>query len=215
MTFVHQYDIKTIGSLFLTALYHQSDTYPEVFQTFFDETKAFIESNSTLSFSPRTSELILRPKWSRQPAKDLSPIARRLAAIYFPLTADFVAPCYDHIATQDILKKVLDHKTARDGDANFPNELATFRVITASLIFSMAFNLMDEESRKRRHSTGLVLGGEDWLLPMSRALDQGYYDGIRFSDAVFLLAAIHAAQNPEDGFPQNGRIIGWRNKSLV
>lgn len=161
LAFVHHYNIKTIGSLFLTALYHQSDSHPEVFQAFFDEAKAFIESNSTLSFSPNTSELILRPEWLRQRTKGSSFIARRLAAIYFPMTADFVAACYDCIATQDTLTKVLDHRTARDGDSSFPSKLANFRVITASIVFSMAFNLMDEGSQEKRHSTALFLGDED------------------------------------------------------
>jgi hypothetical protein len=79
----------------------------------------------------------------------------------------------------------------------------------------MAFNLIDEGSQERRHSTGLFLGNEDWLMPMCRVLDQGYYNGIRFRDAVFVLAAIHAAQNPEDGFPEKGNIIGWHNKSYA
>lgn len=50
-------------------------------------------------------------------------------------------------------------------------------------------------------------------MPMCRVLDQGYHNGIRFKDAVFVLAAIHTAQNPEASFPKKGNIIGWNNKS--
>lgn len=226
---VHHYNDKTIGSLFLTALYHQSDSHPEVFQSLFEETQRFMEKNNTLIFEMSTGNIstrasrvgvgkrckILRPAWNNPRREHNSPIARRLAGIYFPLIADFIAPCYDSIATQDTLKQILDHKSARDGDDVFPSELAFFRVISASIVFSMGFHLMDNASRKRKHCTGLFLGSEDWLLPMCRILDSGYYHGLRLDIAAFVLAVIHSAVNPEEGAPESGAVIGWRSNSYT
>jgi hypothetical protein len=76
--------------------------YPEVFQTYFDQIQSYIKEHFTVRYLVRgTSHSISTHLDWNNPEEQTSVIARRLAAIYFPLTSGNVAHCYEPIANAD------------------------------------------------------------------------------------------------------------------
>ena len=213
--YIHHYRFSTIGAMLSNALYNQSDISPETFQTEFESIYSYI--GKSLVFKWRTSSDILCPMkaaatWE-PPQRKPSPMSTRLAAIYFPLCADKFAPCYDHMATQEALNEVLQHKDDIGGMDVVPKFLALFRVLTASIIISVWGRLAGNDFESIRHATTLSLNDPMWLENTCEILNKNLLSGLNVYDVAHGVAVVHAAANPEtrNDFNQTNKVIGWRN----
>ena len=111
-------------------------------------------------------------EWSSSRTEATS-LERRIAAICFPLSADYVAPCYGRVANERLLDQVLKYKTAID--TKIPEEVALFRVITAAIILAITSCLVKEGFKGVQHSTCLDLNHEGWIKPVADVLDKAFH----------------------------------------
>jgi len=103
---------KTVGSLLLSTLQCSSGAFSKVFQSYFEQTFECTNSHLSVSlqYSDDASPLNVMFEW-KPFANGTSPMARRLAAIYFPKSADFVAAWYrsfDQAASLEAITPNLD-----------------------------------------------------------------------------------------------------------
>ena len=137
----------------------------------------------------------------------------RLAAIYFPLLADEVAPCYESIANEAILKSVKDREK-REASAphqGLSKEIARFREYTAAILISLIASLSLEDFSGSKHATRLDLSSAYDLEEGCRLADGPFSSTVKYNEAVQLLATIHAAQYFADiNRGSQPEVVGWR-----
>ncbi|KAL5347239.1 hypothetical protein ACLOAV_007548 [Pseudogymnoascus australis] len=140
------------------------------------------------------------------------PIATRLAAIYFPLLTEHVAPCYESIATSTILQSVKDReqRDASGPDEQVTQDIVLFREYTASILISLIASLSRDDFRNFKHAIRLDLSHVDDLERACRFVDRSFSSSIEFNEAVRLLATIHAARSFEFNDEDSSFIVGWR-----
>ncbi|KAI4108350.1 MAG: hypothetical protein LQ339_002251 [Xanthoria mediterranea] len=92
------YQHKTTGAMLLTALGHVSDILPETLQEDFEQVFEYIEEVLTVEYTCRNGMIYVEYRW-REIDKKATPMALRLASVYFSHLAEQVAPCL--IASQD------------------------------------------------------------------------------------------------------------------
>ncbi|KAL8757670.1 MAG: hypothetical protein Q9199_002051 [Rusavskia elegans] len=211
-TLILHYQYKTVGSMLMSALRCRLDILVETLQADFEHVYEYVESNLRVDFVLRKE--VSRPaaefSWEEPSGKACS-IARRLAAIHFPICAELVAPCYTRIASEHCLSMVRP-KVRRAVKPGRP-ELARFRAVTAAIAISIASRLAPSSFKNVSHATVMELDDEHWVSELCTLLDNHMDSGsglpLRF--AIFILAAVHAAHEPIDSEKTNGKIIGWRN----
>jgi hypothetical protein len=231
---IHHYRLSTVGALFCTTLETQSNLVPEVLQARFEKVHEYIEKHLHFVWksgyikgnrSTNMGQVKACPVW-KESEKTPTHSALRLAAFHFPIAAKWLAPCYEKLAGSDDWIIILDQQQ-RSGIAwkqEFPPALIDFRVITASIMISIASRLAPENFGSMRHAINIALDTPDWLEQMGFALDKGLhpdYDaqsisvGFPLWKAVQIVAVMHAAPGPA-GVDQEAdvnvrRMIGWRS----
>lgn len=152
-------------------------------------------------------------KWSRQ--VDSSSISIRLASVHFPLSAEFIAPCYERISNPESLEVILETWSCDIGlqEPQVPREVAIFRAITASVAISIASRLAERDFKVRRHCTCLDLAGGSWLSTICPMFDDPFSARLDLSRAVLILAAVHAGCSSSFSSHPDMKeaLIGWRN----
>ena len=220
------YQPQSIGSLFNTALYNLFDTIPEVYQTDFEDINEDIKRRLELSEAfvkaaqpseePNTYEdyiVSANFQWTNLGSESrCSAIARRLAAIYFPSMAEFVAPCYMRIASATNVKKVSQNIKSRGRIDSFPEQLARFRAVTAMIIISIAGRLAPETFAAVRHATVLDLSLDTWIAHLSKIINDAFSSSLSLSAAVRILAAVHTGHGPGSSPEEEDHdlLVGWR-----
>ena len=140
---VMHFQYKMVGYLLLLALQCPSRAFPKVFQSYFEQIFEYINSHLAVSlqYSDDASPLYIMIEWKSR-TDGTSPVARRLAAIYFPKSAAFIAACYSSSDQTVSLEAITTNLDAEfPGDVGVPEELMRFRVITASVAISNASRL--------------------------------------------------------------------------
>ncbi|KAI4143080.1 MAG: hypothetical protein L6R39_004712 [Caloplaca ligustica] len=211
-TLIIPYQYKTVGSMLMSALRCRLDILVETLQEDFEHVYEYVETNIGVDFVQRKG--MSRPaaefSWEGRSAK-ACPIAKRLAAIHFPICAELVAPCYARIANEHYLDRT--RPNVRCGVIPGRPELARFRAITAAVAISIASRLAPASFKNVAHATVMELDHEHWVSKICTVLDN-HMDtgsGLPLHMAVLILAAVHAAHAPIDTEKTNDRITGWRN----
>lgn len=206
------YQYKSVGALLLNALENQSDAYPEVLQVHFEFIYQYIETHFLVKYERiETGTINLQAKFHRVPSSVQStPMARRIAAIYFPFSAEIIAPCYSRIASEEILSQLKEHGSVIGGFDVIPEAVCLFRAVTAAITISIIGRFGGEEFKKGQHSISLSLTHSHWLEAMCKLLDQALFSGLEYNKAVFALAVIHCAQEPDRISECKSAIVAWR-----
>ncbi|KFY05741.1 hypothetical protein V492_08323 [Pseudogymnoascus sp. VKM F-4246] len=213
---VMHYTYDTVGAMLHQSLSQYTTTAPELFQSDFEEIYGSIELRLRTEYYLQPGKaggtLCVACNWKPPPSPP-SPIATRLAGIYFPLLADEVAPCYERIATDNILSSVKNRekREALASAEGFDQAIVRFRECTAAILISLIASLSRDDFRKFKHSTMLDLSHSVDLEQGCRFTDRSFSSSVKFDEAVQLLATIHAARRVEFSDSDPDRIIGWRN----
>ena len=230
---IHHYRLNTVGALFCTTLETQSGLIPEVLQSRFEEVYQYIQEHLSFvwksgyvkgSHAANMGQVQACPVWKKSKIAS-TPSALRLAAFHFPIAAEWLAPCYEKIAGSKDWIIILDQKqrSSIGWETGFPPALINFRIISASILISVASRLAPEDFESLRHSINIALDTPDWIASMSSIIDNGVHPGHESQPsslgfplwkAVQILAVVHAASSP-DWVDQEAdvdvrRIIGWR-----
>lgn len=203
------YQHKTTGAMLLTALGHVSDILPETLQEDFDQVCEYLEEVLTVEYTCRKGMIYAEYRW-RDIDKKATPMALRLASVYFSHLAEQVAPCFDRIARQ----KYLNCVKGRSKKVMQPDEirLGRFRATAASVAISIISRFAPGTFKKTHHVTKLCLSKPGWLSTVCGVLDLD--DSFPMPKVVTLLASVHAgvsAAHESSGIPAaSTEIIAWR-----
>lgn len=207
------YQCSSVGAMLLRALGNQSAAYPEELQTHFETVYQYIQGNLHVEYGEvETGVTDLEAKfcWG-PPSTHYTPIAKRIAAIYFPQSAQVIAPCYNHIATRNLLRLLKNQDRLFGGYDKIPEAVCLFRVVSAAIVISVVGLLDREGFEKSQHSISLELTSSEWLKWMCKLLDPALSSGMEYNKAVSAFAAVHCAQDPEEVWNRTDRAIAWRN----
>ncbi|KAI4143079.1 MAG: hypothetical protein L6R39_004711 [Caloplaca ligustica] len=208
------YRDETVGSMLINALGVKLQLLPESVQEMFVKVQACIED--TLAFSwdirPRGMTIYNVCEVKRHNRKS-RPLASRLASVYFPMSAELFAPCYNLVATEDMLVCVQKEKLS-ELDLVPSVDLAWFRMVTAIIIYCIAGSLVQREFKGLLHAILISLRSADWLDTVTTRIDHTIRNGIPFYDAVILVGIVHAAATTELlelETTQRSMVLGVRN----
>jgi hypothetical protein len=218
----HHYSSRTVGSLLLNALGNPPSILPEILQDDFEHVRDYVEShlstywttvsNRDMGINVQNISLAICCKWNG--AAQSTSIERSLAGIYFPLSGEFLAPCYRRVASEQFCMQVRDGTKRRiDATSNTMHvEIARFRAITAAIYIALASCLAQKgDFQKSCHLTNLQLINEAWLDPECQNIDRFGSGSIRLQTAVHVLAVVHAgdfARRIDENITSN--TIGFR-----
>lgn len=220
---------ETIGSMLVNALGVKMDLIPESVQEMFRYIQNCMAQTLSFNWEMRSkesqkykapSEIVDRDGITlfcmcqiKHPDRKPKPLASSLASIYFGTTADFVAPCYEKIATASCLANVREEKLS-ELDLVESIDLAWFRLVTASIIYCIAESLATDDFNALLHVMKARLCSHDWLESMTQRLNHTLRSGIPFYDAAIIVGIVHAAGSTdllELQTVERSSILGVRN----
>lgn len=234
-TYIHHYHFSTAGGMFSNALGNKANIPPEVFQTLFEYTHSHVKSQLRLNWKATTpsesqrfrgnksdrshshhragtKNLFVEPEWTCRETESTS-ISKRLASLFFPKSAQRLAPCYEQLSNLDSLEYILQRNRGYDNKQQ-QRDLATFSVITVSIVISAASVLAGESFMNLRHCVDLNLeDGDHWQRALCPMVDDIFSGRLDLSRAVFLLAAVHAGCDtlPSQNLNFEDDHVGWRH----
>ena len=199
--------------MLLNALGNQSDTFPEDLQSDFEMIYQYFECTINAEYEEsrdinRTIVAKLRQRSSPIQPTDLT---RRFAAMYFPLSAETVAPCYSRIATEGNLSQLKDHGAFHGGFKYIPEAVCVFRAVTTAIVISGLSRYGAHGFKESQHAISLDLKFSFWLDSMCKALDQALGSGLQYHQVISALAVIHSAQEEEHVLEKDHRTVAWRS----
>lgn len=184
---------ETIGSMLVNALGLKMNLMPESVQEVFIYVHICIAQ--TLSFNwgvgskgsqkyripsnivDRDGTLLFSMCQIKDSTRTAKPLATSSASVYFRTTADFVAPYYERIATASCVANVREEKLS-ELDLVESEDLAWFRVVTASIIYCIAGSLAKDGFKTLLHVMKIRLGSHDWLESMTQRLNHTLRSGV-------------------------------------
>jgi hypothetical protein len=225
-TYIHHYHFSTAGAMFSNALGNNVNIPPEVFQTLFEYTHSYVKSRLRLNWTAKrdrphvrkrgeTENLFVKADWARQETKPTG-ISVRLASLFFPQSAPFLGPCYEQLSNLESLEYILQRNCGYDNEQQ-QRDLATFSVITVSIVIAVASVLAGKDFINLGHCVNLNLNldldSDHWQRILCPMVDDTLPGRLDLSRAVFLLAAVHAGCDPSISRNINFKddLIGWRN----
>ena len=207
----YHYREETIGSMLVNALGVKLDLLPESVQEMFNYVETCMSQTLYFDWETRPRELQRRQHpsevldWDgatlfcvcrmKDYPKKAKPLATSLASIYFGTTADFVALCYERIASESCVTTV---KEERLSDLNLVRsaDLAWFWIVTASIIYCIAKALV-KDFKSLFHVVKMRLCSQNWLEAMTRRLNHTLRSGVPFYEAAIIVGIIHAGASTE------------------
>ncbi|KAL1613946.1 hypothetical protein SLS54_010156 [Diplodia seriata] len=219
LTAVYHYHLRTAGAMFCNAFNDNNNFAPEEFQTRFDNTITYIKKHLRFEWrceGGRNLKSPIRPHavWDIQPMKTGMAQAIRLASIRFNKSAEYLAPCYQTIIHD--MQEIVEYEKNGGLEDTIPESVIDHRVITASVILSVADRLAPDSFDTCRHSCKFSLADPDWLDQMAPLVDRilASHNSVRLQQAVAVLAVVHSAaphENFDDKYTMDyARLIGWR-----
>jgi len=208
-THVSHYRFSTVGSMLVNATTTLGDLAPETAQTIFVAVNSHIKQHLAIEWRDTEESLqaiftFSETRRASVRAKAPSPFAVSLASIYFPLSAQSIASCYDlcHIATAEVRQCVEEYDDVQFDleNAECPPDLLLFRYVTCSIVLSTLGQLGGPDFWSLMHSTALDLHLNVWLKDICEQLDRAMKpkSSLKFGDAVPLVATIHTAHEMGD-----------------
>ncbi|KAL9116827.1 MAG: hypothetical protein Q9187_006643 [Circinaria calcarea] len=231
LVLISHYQWSTTGAMFSNSLHTHSAIPPETFQQYFEEITEYIQANLSLHWkfrntltnkegyrvSTEPAELHVYSQW-KQPRKNHSRTALRLAAFYFPGSAPEVAPCYERIASEDTLQLINHTKDDDFGKHKYSENLIRFRVITASIIFASIGHIAGPDFHNIQHCTALRLQTGSGIHKLGGYVDKLMSSTLLYSTVASLISHIHCGMThtlhpePDDGMVRymQSSVIGYR-----
>ena len=229
--FPNHYRYATTGAMLLNSLQAECGVAVEVAQQYFVEINSKI--NDELDFQWQvakenfaTMNLALEPyafsKW-KQSHQQSSRIAVRLAAFYFPQSAEVLAHFYNTISderTLSVVQSAIDCDSRREP---LPVEVVRHRIITASICLAIISRSAGEDYHGLQHCSVLHLRYSRFIRKLSENVDKLASNCLPFGDIALLLGAIHCGtpigtaagemRRDEEADPKYNAntIIGYRN----
>ena len=215
------YRHATVGAMLVNAtLPFGTDIAPETAQEYFRSaeqvvTRVIQPRRRATAKNKKGIEVVLAShgQW-RSKKSQASAHAPALASICFPLSAHLLAQCYETIATDSIRRCVIQNKSNFGVFDGLPQDLITFRVVTAGIIIAIVATLGGPEYWEISHASSIDLTSEDPLEYMAKLIDKGLSSSMPMAEAVSLLAAIHCAVHSHALFSErlkvDDKIIGAR-----
>ena len=181
------YQFSTIGALLLSAMGTVVDIAPETLQEDFQHIFAYIQEHLEITYFAEDGSIYATYKW-RKSTWSATPTATRLASLYFPESAEVVAPCFDRIASETYLnlvrKRQVNQELRQDS-----KELGRLRATNASVVISIISRFAPDTFASTRHATDLDLFDQGWLSEMCEFLDRVKNPSL--PEVVYMLAGIH------------------------
>jgi hypothetical protein len=219
------YRHSTVGAMLINAIGFPTNLAPETAQVMFCSVEETIKETIELRWRAsrdglhRLEAIFTTSDYttSRRHRSQASPHALSLASVYFPLSAQLLAPCYNYIATDRIRRCAVKHKANIAAFEDLPEDLILFRVVTAEIIIAVVGLFGGEEYWSISHASSGCLDDESWLEYMASVLDKGLNNSIPMAEAVTLVASIHSAADSDGEFSSNTiakidrNLIGARN----
>ena len=208
------YQHSTTGALLLTSLGDAPQISPESLQEDFDQVFDYVENHLTIGYFPDDGSTYARYNW-KTVNNESTPTAIRLASVYFPAVAGFVAPCFNRIANETYLSLITERRF--QGIIKPDNKvLGRFRAITASIVIAIISRFAPKTFKNVRHATNMSLYDKYWLSEMCKTIDQVKNPSL--SQVVCLLAELHVAPDTTDSElttfwsseNRTGNKIAWR-----
>lgn len=218
------YQHSTIGAMLVNAVQFPTLLAPETAQEQFRSAERALLSlirptwRTASDGSERVAVFFGTPDHStpnRQRSQPSS-YATALASIYFPLSAQLLAQCYEGIATDDIRRCAIENKSNSAAFEDLPEDLVLFRVVTAGIIIAVVSTLAGADYWSMTHASMINLDDESWLDNIARLLDKGLSSSLPMAQAVSLVASIHCAMDlsefatSDTGVKVDTNIIGAR-----
>ena len=220
---------ETIGSMLVNALGVKVNLMPESVQEMFIYVQTCIAQTLSFNWEIRSkgsqkyrtpSEIVDRDGATlfcmcqiKESTRKAKPLASSLASVYFGTTADFVAPCYERIATASCVANVREEKLS-ELDLVESEDLAWFRVVTASIIYCIAGSLAQDGFKALLHVMKIRLCSHDWLESMTQRLNHTLRSGVPFYEAAIIVGVVHAGASTdllELQTVERSSILGVRN----
>ena len=195
------YQHSTTGVLLLTAMGDAPKISPEALQEDFEQVFDFVEKHLTIDYYAKPGETLARYNW-KTANTDSTPTAIRLASVYFPALAEFVAPCFNRISNEIYLTLITERRF-RGFIKPDTKELGRFRAITASVVIAIVSRFAPKTFKNVRHATMMDLYDDEWLSDMCKTLDQVRNPSL--PQVVYLLAELHVA-------PEDDTAVGMKRK---
>ena len=187
------YQHSTTGVMLLTALGDAPKILPETLQEDFERVFDYVEKHLTIDYVPEPGETLARYKW-RRVSTNYTPTAIRLASVYLPALAEFVAPCFNRVANEAYLGLITERRF-RGVIKTDTKKLGRFRAITASVVIAIVSRFAPKTFKNVRHATMMDLYDSEWLSTICKTLDQ--VENPSLAQVVHLLAELHVC--PEHG----------------
>lgn len=231
-SFTSHYRLSTFGAMLINTLQAKPEDPSEVFQEYLHSIHDDISSKVNLAWKIMSDEsdaadvdkeMRAIPSWKLQTGSSrASPTALRLSAIYFTEVAAKLAPCYEQIATADIID-VASAQRDRDGRTIDLNPaLIKFRAIAASIILSVVAKVAGPGFETLHHATNMSLHKPAALRTTCTEVDKLLKHGLSFSRVATLIAFLNCGTNPprrpeamqdQEAYYEDVDTIGWRNGS--
>lgn len=217
LAYVSHYYHATTGSMLLNSLQAKCCIPPEVFQQYFEDIDAAVHEQLTFKWKhlDRASELHAYPEWDCSDSSS-SRIAVRLAAFYFPQSAEIIAQFYETIAHESVLSHVKQKHDVDSLNQNVGQEMIRYRVITASVCLAIIGAIAGEGFNELQHSTHFYLRKHSVIKNLSAEVDKLASSGLSFTDVVIQIAAIHCARFPTAStMPESAGLIPETRSKII
>ncbi|KAH8769190.1 hypothetical protein F5883DRAFT_668924 [Diaporthe sp. PMI_573] len=191
----HYYHQNTSGSMIFNLLGTQSSLSSHAYDSYFVEVHKNITANLSFTwdfaYGKTRNSMEARPQW-RSTSKRPTANALKLASIFFPLSAENFAPCYESIAVTEVLETVRKHDDHDSHNvARPPREVVEFLAITLSILLSVAEVLGGPNYQTLRHAIN-IKGCYNTIEELCQFLNKGLRSGIAHWQAVMFVAVFHA-----------------------
>ena len=214
------YQFSTIGALLLSAMGTVVDIAPEILQEDFQHIFAYIQEHLEITYWAENGLTYATYKW-RKSTWNATPIATRLASLYFPESAEVVAPCFNRIASETYLNLVTKRQVNQELRHD-SKELGRLRATNASVVISIISRFAPDTFASTRHATDLDLFDQEWLSEMCEFLDRVKNPSL--PEVVYMLAGMHVGPLERTAEPigvsfeklssrgyKNSKIVAWRD----
>ncbi|KAL8836926.1 MAG: hypothetical protein Q9170_002726 [Blastenia crenularia] len=227
--FATHYRYTTTGAMMLNSLQAECNIPAEVAQQYFVTIDSAIRNELEFRWQMvegDTNFVSLEPyafpKWKRL-QETSKRVAIRLAAFYFPQSADFLARFYSPIADEWTLSKIQDTINRDTKREPLPVELIRFRIITASICIAIIAKCVGKDYHTLQHCTEIHLRYARVIQTLSENVDRLASNCLSYGDVSLLIGAIHCGttmgivggelrRDEEHEYRYNpATIIGYRN----
>lgn len=217
----HYYHQNTSGSMIFNLFGTQAKLPAHAYDSYFWKVHKIVTGNLSFTweyaYGRDRNSMEARPQWRPTPNPSTAN-ALSLASIFFPLSAENFAPCYEDIARIDLLEIVREHDDQDSHNvARPPQEVVEFLTITLSILLSVAEVLGGPDYKTLRHAITLD-GHYNTIEDLSRFLNKGLRSGIAHWQAVMFTAVFHARADPmvlKQQYNAKRDMVGYRDSDFA